>query len=359
MATAAVTGTVITSLTDENSIRNGGHTIIITLTGDTWVATVGADNAITTALIAGITADGDERFGWNLVVRANMVFGDVVRTSATVVTVTLGTEPTFSISEGETITITIPATALTAAVVIIAEPAFDIIPVSAEEIAYTTRWQMVQMARLMSGVASTTDMSDAELAWIADAVYMGINTRYRWPWLERRADIGVTISQQYSYLPTDFGRVIVLYNQDLDDGIAIPELPPREFFRRYNDDTTNTAANATHYTIYRNTIYFEPTPSATDTDKYELLYYRRPTRFASDEATPDFGDEWIWVIIDGMLVRIYQREEMFEASAAAEFRYENGIQQMYRYFITRGGSPRIWGDGHRRYKFENIPGLIG
>ena len=109
--TAALTGTLADNAT-EAQIVAGGETLIITLSADTWVATVGADNAITTALIAGIDSDGSEAAGWDAEVKANMVFGDVTRNSATQVTILLGAEASYAISVGETITVTIPATAL-------------------------------------------------------------------------------------------------------------------------------------------------------------------------------------------------------------------------------------------------------
>ena len=121
MATAAITGTAGDGIT-ESEIVAGSETIIITLTGDTWVASVGADNAITTALIAGIDSDGSETAGWDAEVKGNMVFGDVTRTSSTVVTIILAAESAFDITLPETVTVTIPTTALTAAVEITASP---------------------------------------------------------------------------------------------------------------------------------------------------------------------------------------------------------------------------------------------
>jgi hypothetical protein len=126
MATAATTGTIVTGGVHEGEIIAGGETLIITLTGDTWVATVGDDNAITQALIDGIASDKAETGGWDAVVQANMVHGDVNRDTATKITITLGAEPTYQISDIETITVTIPTTALTAAVEITATPTFPI-----------------------------------------------------------------------------------------------------------------------------------------------------------------------------------------------------------------------------------------
>ena len=123
---AAVSGT-ITPSASESQIVSGGRTIIITLTNDTWVATVGADNAITTALINGITAYATPDYGWNNVVKANMTYEDVDLSSATVVEITLGPEATYSITAQETIKVTVPASALvTSSSAVVATPTFGI-----------------------------------------------------------------------------------------------------------------------------------------------------------------------------------------------------------------------------------------
>jgi hypothetical protein len=123
-----VSGTAITGGVTEAEIVNGGETVIVTLTNDTWVATVGADNAVTTALIAGITSAGVEGAGWNTEVRDNLTYLNVARTSDTVVTVPLPPSAGYAITADETVTVTIPASALTAAAEVTATPSF---PVSA------------------------------------------------------------------------------------------------------------------------------------------------------------------------------------------------------------------------------------
>ena len=122
----AVTGTAVAGGVTEGEIITGGETIILTLTNDTWHADVGSDSAATTALIAGLDSDGAETAGWDAVVKANLVFGDVARTSDTVVTVTLGAEPTYQITADETITVTIPAAAINGPEPFVAAPTFDV-----------------------------------------------------------------------------------------------------------------------------------------------------------------------------------------------------------------------------------------
>ena len=136
--TATVSGTTTPSAT-EPELVSGGRTIVITLSVDTWDPTIGQDNAKTTALINGIDSAQSEASGWDAVVKANMDFNDVVRTSDTVVTITLGAEPTYNITADETITVTVPATAVAGGSAIAATPTFDIIASSVRIIdAWTT-----------------------------------------------------------------------------------------------------------------------------------------------------------------------------------------------------------------------------
>ena len=73
-------------------------------------------------MINGIDSAQAEAASWDAVVKANMTFSDVTRTSDTVVTITLGAEPTYSIRTVETITVTVPATAVASGGPITATP---------------------------------------------------------------------------------------------------------------------------------------------------------------------------------------------------------------------------------------------
>lgn len=131
---AALTGTVTASI-NEDDITTGGKTIILTLTNDTWKAAgtgpIGS-TADTQALIDGMVSAQSETNGWNAEVRDKEVTTSVVRTSATVCTITLTAAASYNITAQETITVTIPATALTTgAGAVIASPTFTVDHVSA------------------------------------------------------------------------------------------------------------------------------------------------------------------------------------------------------------------------------------
>jgi hypothetical protein len=124
-ATAALTGTALTSIT-EADIVTGGKTIIITLSNDTWVTSGATFDAQRQNIINGLDSAQAEGTGWNAVVQATQAVGGVVRTSDTVVTITLDAFATYNITATETITVTVPSTAVTLAGAIVATPTFDI-----------------------------------------------------------------------------------------------------------------------------------------------------------------------------------------------------------------------------------------
>ena len=130
---AALTDTLADGAT-EAQIVAGGEKLVITLTLDTWDATIGADNSKTTDLINGIDSAQSEAAGWDAVVKANLDYNDVVRTSDTVVTITLGTEATYLISATETITVTVPATAVAGTDALVATPTFAVTPPSSSPV---------------------------------------------------------------------------------------------------------------------------------------------------------------------------------------------------------------------------------
>lgn len=124
-ASAAISGTATASITEADVVA-GGKTIIITLTNDTWVTTGATFDGQRQNIIDGIDSAQSEGTGWDAVVKAGEVVGSVVRTSDTVVTVTLSAFATYNITATETITVTVPGTAVTGGVDIVGSPTFTV-----------------------------------------------------------------------------------------------------------------------------------------------------------------------------------------------------------------------------------------
>lgn len=123
-ASATLTGTATTAT--EADIVAGGKTIILTLTGDTFVASGATFDAQRANIIAGLDSAQSELLGWDNVVKALQGVSGVVRTSDTVCTITLDAQATYSITADETITATIPASALSGGVAVVAAPTFQV-----------------------------------------------------------------------------------------------------------------------------------------------------------------------------------------------------------------------------------------
>jgi hypothetical protein len=77
-------------------------------------------------IIAGLDSAQAEGTGWNAEVRDKEVVASVVRTSDTVVTVTLSAQAAYDITAQETITVTVPAVAVLAGNAIVATPTFTV-----------------------------------------------------------------------------------------------------------------------------------------------------------------------------------------------------------------------------------------
>lgn len=131
VVTITATGSIIettTSVTRESHIVAGGRTLILTVTGDTWVASGATFDAQRQNIIDGIDSAQAEANGWDAEVKAKMGVSEVVRTSNTVVTITLAAQAGYNITAQETITATVPGTALSGGSAIVASPTFRVVP---------------------------------------------------------------------------------------------------------------------------------------------------------------------------------------------------------------------------------------
>lgn len=115
---AAVTGTGGSGMTG-NDIRAGAKTLILTLTGDTLNA---FDDTIRAAIRTGILAATSPTWGFNNLKSLIIPLSGIVRTSASVCTITFTACPGYQSDTTETLTVTVPASALVLGVPVVATP---------------------------------------------------------------------------------------------------------------------------------------------------------------------------------------------------------------------------------------------
>jgi hypothetical protein len=135
--TAAVTGTIGDGAT-EQEVRDGGGTIIVTLSGVTWVAAGATFDAQRQNIIDGLDAADAQTNGWNAEVRDQIGVTSVVRTSDTIATITIAAADVgnYQIVTNETITVTVPSTSVSAGGALTATPTITI-TAGAESVALT------------------------------------------------------------------------------------------------------------------------------------------------------------------------------------------------------------------------------
>jgi len=121
---ALVSGTA-TNAINENDIVAGGKTIVLTLSNDNWVSAGATFDGQRQNIIDGIVSAQAEPHGWNAE-RSNISVGAVTRTSATVATITLPALANYNTATGETLTISIPGTAVSGGNAITASPTITI-----------------------------------------------------------------------------------------------------------------------------------------------------------------------------------------------------------------------------------------
>lgn len=103
--TAALSGTVLPSLT-ESEVRSGGYTILLSLQNDEWVSGTVFDN-VRSEILDGFSGDQN----WNDLVSV-MPVTSVVRSSSSLVTITIPANDSYFIGSDESVGMTIPASAL-------------------------------------------------------------------------------------------------------------------------------------------------------------------------------------------------------------------------------------------------------
>lgn len=129
---AALTGTAASGWTEAEVVA-GGETIVITLTNDTWVASGGTFDGQRQNILNGVVSAQSETHGFNAE-RSNLSVSNVVRTSNTVVTITLGALSGYAVTANEALTVTPPGTALTGGNAVVATPTLTITAGTSESV---------------------------------------------------------------------------------------------------------------------------------------------------------------------------------------------------------------------------------
>ena len=165
---AAITGTIGDGAT-EQEVRDGAGTILITLTDTTWVAAGATFDAQRQNIIDGLDAADAQTNGWNAEVRDKIGVGSVIRTSDTLVTITLDADEVsdYRIATNETITVTVPSGATASGITLTATPTITIIgSVESAAVSGTLGGSGGTAAEIVAG-GETIIITLANTTWVA------------------------------------------------------------------------------------------------------------------------------------------------------------------------------------------------
>ena len=164
----------------ESEIVAGGNQTVITLVGATWAAAGATFDAQRQNIIDGFDSAQSEATGWNAEVRDKEVVGAVVRTSDTVVTITWTAAPAYNVTATETITVTVPASAISGSQALTGSPTIlvSLVPanasISGAIMAAMNKPTVPQALALKFSKQANETLQDAERRWL-DA-QAGVNT---------------------------------------------------------------------------------------------------------------------------------------------------------------------------------------
>lgn len=189
----------------------------------------------------------------------------------------------------------------------------------------------------------TDDWGDDKLNRILNRGLHVLSTRFKWPFLATSATITTVADQQEYALPSDVSRVEAIV--EAGTRVRLQEVAPGLAWSQYGGDFTSSTS-ATHFFIWGSNVHLVPTPSAAETNAYTIYYYKTPDTLDNDIDVPEFDDEFHYVLGDYLVARIWEREEDFQRAEVAETQFNNGVEEMARFYLNRASDePVVVGGG--------------
>lgn len=158
-------------------------------------------------------------------------------------------------------------------------------------------------------------------------------------WTFRQATAAPTVtagSRTVGSVPSDFSASLGFWRAD---GQPLNYLKPRQFFNRYQGDSTS--AQPVDFTIIDGAFTVGPTSSETAT--YQLLYERSWTDLADDNDVPAIPEQFHYLLVHGATVIGLVSEQDFTFQFHMG-QWQQGIQTMqFEYADDQRGQPGQFG----------------
>ncbi len=202
----------------------------------------------------------------------------------------------------------------------------------------------------------TTNVSDAEIVTLLNQGIDEVSVVDYWPFLEASAKMAAVDSVRTIALPSGFSSAMALVDDDNDR--TIPYIAPASMWQLVGNDTGNESTTFNFWTIWEDKVYLTPIPSANDTDRFTLYYYKDGTNMATGAATPDWYEGFHALLVEYVKWKVWNREEYFDQSNRAFIEYSRYLSAMADWYARKAKRmPGIAGDGMWRGRFgdPNVP----
>lgn len=201
-----------------------------------------------------------------------------------------------------------------------------------------------------------TDVTDTMINTLINQGLKECSVAFKWPFLHASSTITTVADQQNYALPADFLYGLKIVDDDKDNELEY--IAPAQWLEWYGNATqATTNTTSTQFTIYNDEILLYPTPSAADTNRYTLYYYKTITALSADDDVPEFLDTFHYLLVEWVKAKLYEREGMVQEANRAFSLYADYVDRMRQWYTTPiKREPWVAGDGvRRRIGDPNLP----
>jgi hypothetical protein len=210
--------------------------------------------------------------------------------------------------------------------------------------------------RSLVSIASTDILSDADLNTFVNEAYSDILREADWPFNRNETTLTLVSGQAEYTLPAGITGVNIASVAVLSNDTNRRQLRPRNRYSTDDSPGPLSTGNPLEYSVYRNTVLFNPTPEASEVVTFR--YFIQAPTLVSNTDLPVFDDGFHTVIAYGAAVRVLFREgDDTDRRAFYNQQFLRGVEQMKQYYLSErdrsifrlGGRRRVFGRRDNTY----------
>lgn len=191
-----------------------------------------------------------------------------------------------------------------------------------------TRTEIRDLVRTQT-LVEVDDLTDSKVDNLINQAIRDVSVRFNWPFLAKTDTIAIVNGTDTYAFPTDADRIQAILLTDstepLEEVSAATGLAA--------DGLSPSTGTPSWFFIWGEQFILRPVPDADTT--LTVYYFRKPTVLTNDGDSPEFAEQFHYVLTDFVMQQLWEREEDFEKGNVYKDRYTQGVEQMARYYLNR------------------------